>query len=95
MNAPDLNPPAVSFKDRSTGLMVFGILTMLVGALCALLVPLMFFGQMMVEKSTNVPANYQAIIPGTLLTFYMFVWLLGRWPASSTGYCPALQSRKR
>lgn len=76
MNEPDLNPPAVEFKDRSTGLVVFGIITMLVGGLCALLVPLMIFGQTMAQKSTGTPANLQAVIPGALLYGVLAVALI-------------------
>jgi len=27
-----------------------------------------------------------AVIPGSVITFYMFIWLLGRWSASATHY---------
>ena len=39
------------FKDRRTGLIVFGILTVFLGALCALLVPLMVFGQSLARSA--------------------------------------------
>jgi hypothetical protein len=42
-----------AYKDRSTGLIVFGILTLLVGCLVGLFVPLMLFGQMMAPKTSN------------------------------------------
>lgn len=78
MNVPDLTSPVVPFKDRSAGLTVFGVLTILAGGLCALFVPLMLWGQAMSEKTTGMPANYQAIIPGTVLYGVLavaLVWL--------------------
>ena len=41
---PTRHPPR-DFRDRRTGLIVFGILTVCLGGLCALVVPLMLFGQ--------------------------------------------------
>lgn len=31
-----------------------------------------------------------AVIPGSVITFYMFIWLLGRWSASATHYVVVL-----
>jgi len=39
--------PVVGFKDRRTGLMVFGILIIIMGCMLALMVPFMVFGQLM------------------------------------------------
>ncbi len=38
------NAQTPDFKDRKTGLVIFGILQILLGALCALMVPLMILG---------------------------------------------------
>ena len=64
MNEPNLNlppslePTAPAYKDRSTGLMIFGILTLLLGCLAGLFVPLMLFGQLMAAKVPNAqPTN--------------------------------------
>jgi hypothetical protein len=55
--------PLPAYKDRSTGLMVFGILTLLLGCLVGLFVPLMLFGQMMAAKAPNAPpTNTVAIL---------------------------------
>ena len=51
-----------AYKDRSTGLMVFGILTLLLGCLVGLFVPLMLFGQMMAAKAPNAPPTNAAVI---------------------------------
>lgn len=58
------SPIAGNFKDRSTALTLFGVATILLGGMCALLVPAMFFGQSMAvaARATGVPANYQAAI---------------------------------
>src|SRR2546423_12501878 len=65
------------FRDRKAGLVVFGILTALMGCLCALLVPVMFFGQAMAATKgagmgvhTMLPA---AVMYGVIAT--IFIWL--------------------
>jgi len=70
--------PTVSYKNRSTGLIVFGILTILLGCVCALLVPLMLFAQTMSTKATGTPPNFSAILPGISLygiLAVVLVWL--------------------
>jgi len=52
--------PLSGFQDRKTGLVVFGILTALMGGLCALVVPLIFFSQSMAAQS-GVPQNSQVL----------------------------------
>src|SRR5438105_3688338 len=78
-----MNPPVeaaqapTDFKDRKTGLVIFGILTLLLGGLCALFVPLMFFGQAMAAKA-GAPQNNQAIIPAIVIygiLAIVLVWL--------------------
>ena len=44
--APVQSIPPPSYKDRSTGLTIFGILTLLLGGLCVLLVLMMLAGPM-------------------------------------------------
>ena len=68
MNESNLPPveaaPLPDYKDRSTGLVIFGILTLLLGCLAGLLVPLMLFGQMMAAKAPDAPpVNHAAILP--------------------------------
>lgn len=69
MTEPNLPPaetvPPPAYKDRSTGLVVFGIMTLLLGCLCGLFVPLMLAGQMAAAKVPNAPpANTAAMLPG-------------------------------
>ncbi|MEO6875237.1 MAG: hypothetical protein ABI222_10500 [Opitutaceae bacterium] len=56
------NPPPVlpSFEDRRTGLIVFGIFAILIGAACALFVPLAFFGQMVAARQTGTAFDASA-----------------------------------
>jgi hypothetical protein len=74
---PELPDTPSEFKDYKTGLVLFGILTILLGGVCALFVPLMFFGQAMSAKS-GAPTNTQAIIPAIVMHAALaiaLVWL--------------------
>jgi hypothetical protein len=78
--APPIEPaPLPDYKDRSTGLLIFGILTLLLGCLAGLLVPLMLFGQMMVAKAPDAPpVNHAAILPAVAvygLLAVALIWL--------------------
>ncbi len=71
----ETSPP--DFRDRSTVLMVFGILTILMGVLCALLVPLMLFSQAMAARDPAL-GNPRALIPAIGMyggLAIAFVWL--------------------
>ena len=71
--------PAPAYKDRSTGLIVFGILTLLLGCFIGLLMPLVFFGQMMAAQAPGAPpVNSATFLPA--LTIYgilavTLIWL--------------------
>jgi len=78
MNAPPDLPTPTLYKDRRTGLIVLGILEILLGGLCVLLVPLLFFGQAMQARVTGAAPQYRIILPaaatyGTLAA--TFIWL--------------------
>jgi len=85
MNEPNPPIPPVEtaplppYKDRSTGLVIFGILTLLLGCLAGLFVPLMVFGQMMAAKAPNAPpVNHAAMLPGMAvygLLAVALIWL--------------------
>jgi hypothetical protein len=63
-NSPIEAAPLPAYTDRSTGLLIFGILTLLLGCLVGLFVPLMLFGQMMAAKAPNAPpVNHAVILP--------------------------------
>ena len=70
--------PPVPYKDRSVGLIIFGILTILLGCLAGLFVPLMLFGQMASDKATGAPATFLTILPGVFIYGVLavaLVWL--------------------
>lgn len=68
------------FKDRKTGLLLFGILHIVFGGLCALAVPLMLFAMMMsgvvAQKKGAQPMSAGTMIPGILLYVLLAVWFL-------------------
>ena len=72
----DSTPPAEAYKDRLLGLMIFGCLTIGMGCLCGLFVPLMLFGQMMSAKTTGEPANFATILPATFIYGILAVALI-------------------
>jgi hypothetical protein len=62
---PDVAAALPDYTDRSTGLVIFGILTLLLGCLAGLFVPLMLLGQMMAAKAPNAPPmNHAVMLPG-------------------------------
>ena len=66
------------YKNRSTGLVIFGLLTILLGCLSGLLVPLILFGQAMSAKTTDTPLPFSTILPGILMYGILavaLVWL--------------------
>jgi hypothetical protein len=71
-------PLPMPYKDRSAGLIVFGILTILLGCLAGLFVPLMLVGQAASARATSAPAPLSAILPAVLLYGILavaLVWL--------------------
>ena len=74
-----MEPPDVSseYQDRKTGLVVFGVMTLLVGLLCALFVPLVFFGQAMAPQAA-AGQNAHTILPAAMMyggMAVLFIWL--------------------
>jgi uncharacterized membrane protein len=68
--------PPPSFKDRKTWLIFFGILLILFGAFCGLMVPLMILG-MIVSSALEEPEASMSIsmmIPGALFYLVLAVW---------------------
>jgi len=85
MNQPDLGagpfepiPPLVLYKDRYVGLVIFGILTLLLGGLIGLFIPLMLFGLAASAKTTGTPVNMAALAPAICIYGVLavaLVWL--------------------
>ena len=74
-----MNSPVVGdYRDRSTGLTVFGVLEILFGALCLLLVPLAAIGMVASARRAGTPVSPQMLAPA--LGFYggagtVCIWL--------------------
>ena len=67
------------FKDRKTGLVVFGILQIIFGGFCALMVPFMIIGMIasvFLDSRTAAPVNPAMIIPAVLLYALLAVWFI-------------------
>ncbi len=64
-----------NFKDRKAGLIVFGILEIIFGGFCALIVPLMILS-MIASKSSGMPMRPNMIIPGVLFYVLLAVWFI-------------------
>jgi len=66
------------YKDRSGGLIAFGIMTILMGVLAGMFVPLMFFGHAMAAKTNHTPVDFSLILPAVGIYGVMavaLVWL--------------------
>jgi hypothetical protein len=67
------------FKDRKTGLVVFGILQIIFGGFCALLVPFMILGMIastVLDNGAATPMRPTMMIPGLLLYVLLAVWFI-------------------
>ena len=88
-------PAAVEYRDRTAGLIVFGVLEILLGALFLLMVPLMLLSLAMAGRQTGVPPSPQVLIPATglyALAGAILIWLgvgsiLGRRWARALWVC--------
>lgn len=58
------------FKDRKTGLVIFGAITVLMGCCSALLVPLVIFGRTLAANSSNPPPSSPIVFPVVLYGFF-------------------------
>jgi hypothetical protein len=56
-----------AYKDRRSWLVTFGVLEILLGVLCALLVPLMVLGQAMAARTTGGEVQVRVLLPGFLM----------------------------
>jgi hypothetical protein len=70
--------PPIAYKDRRTALIVFGILTIAIGCVMALFIPLMLFSATMTAKEPGSGDMYRMMIPvcamyGTLVV--TLIWL--------------------
>ncbi len=71
-------PATPAYKDRSTGLVVFGALTVCMGGLCGLFVPLLMFGHAAASRTAHVRVSWATHLFGILiygLLAIALVWL--------------------
>lgn len=68
-----------AYRDRSTGLIIFGVIQMAAGGLCALMVPLALFGFVMSKKvgGVSTPIGSQMIAMGEYLAAAVLLIALG------------------
>ena len=67
------------FKDSKTGLVVFGILQIILGGFCALIVPFMIFGMIastVLDDSSAPPMSPTMMIPGVLFYVLLALWFI-------------------
>jgi hypothetical protein len=75
---PPPPPPLPNFKDRRTGLLVFGIFEILLGVVCVLFAGLMLLGQTMLARNAGTPMSLRMLAPALLMYLglaVVFVWL--------------------
>lgn len=79
MNGNEIVPPVAGFKDRRTGLMVFGILLMVMGVFVAMMIPFMLLGQLMAGHVPGVePTPARFMLPAVFMYLGLavaFIWL--------------------
>jgi hypothetical protein len=64
---PTTSGSTLPFKDRSTGLILFGIGEILLGCLAGGMIMLMIFGQVMTAHMTQQGVQFRLIVPGALV----------------------------
>jgi len=74
----DSNQQTPDFKDRTPGLIIFGVVSILIGAFCALLVPLMFLSVALSDSVAGSGVDARSAWSASALYGFMavvFVWL--------------------
>lgn len=74
----DTNDATPDFKDRTAGLIVFGVVSILIGACCALLIPLMFLSVALSDSVAGGGVDSRSAWSASALYAVMavaFVWL--------------------
>jgi len=72
---PEITP---AHKDRTAGLIIFGVVSILIGGFCALLIPLMFLSVALSETVTGGGVDVRSASSASALYGFMaavFVWL--------------------
>jgi drug/metabolite transporter (DMT)-like permease len=73
--SPKSDPMATNALTLSSGLVFLSLTSLLIGE---------------THNIPTLPATWMAIaytvVPGSVITFYLFIWILSRWTASATSY---------
>ncbi|OHB79899.1 MAG: hypothetical protein A2V98_19445 [Planctomycetes bacterium RBG_16_64_12] len=77
MNEQGQTPPSVQFKDRTVGLVVFGVLQILIGAFCALAIPLMLLSLWLGQAGGAAAVNARTMIP--VIAQYALAAVIAVW----------------
>lgn len=67
------------FKDMRTGLIAFGVIQIIFGGFCALVIPLMILGMLAstaLGKSSAAPISARMMVPGVLFYVVLAVWFI-------------------
>ena len=67
------------FKDKKTGLIAFGIIQIIFGGFCALMIPFMILGMLVSTisaKSPTPPMSARLMIPGVLFYVILAIWFI-------------------
>jgi hypothetical protein len=64
------------YQDRSTGLIIFGILTILLGCLCGLFVPLLLVGRLVAQQSSVEQPPLSSVLPAMMVYGILAVALI-------------------
>jgi hypothetical protein len=78
LSTPPPLPPASDFKDRSGGLTALGVLEIIGGVGCALMIPMAVLGQAMVARQSGAPFEPAAVLTAVfqfILMAVALVWL--------------------
>lgn len=71
-------PPVLDHRDRRIGLILFGILEILIGGICSLMIPLMLFAMAMAGRRPGAPTAPLFPVPMMLIYGLIaagFIWL--------------------
>ena len=79
MDETTIAPLSPAFKERRTGLIIFGILMIILGCFVALMVPLILLGQLIAQSAPGMePMPLRFILPG--------VFMYGAMAVASSGW---------
>ena len=79
MSNPEETVHCPDFKDMKTGLVVFGIIQIIFGGFCVLIIPFIIVGMLasiLSSDSSAAPMSVRMMIPGVLFYVILAVWFI-------------------